>query len=125
MSAREMNEQDLLAEIKAAYKAQRLRPVRGFYYVKGKGYDSACPIVALAFARGIVSKADADLSTEDAALAALEWAAEQFGEDWVKGLLDGFDRQTERMTKRAYQDAYELGGKLADQILPGELPFGL
>jgi hypothetical protein len=114
-----MNEQALLAEIKVAYKAQRLRPLRGFWFIHRKRYDLACPVVALALHRGVVNRDDPDRLEKDCA-AVGEWASAVFGRKWAQGFMDGFDRQTEREDAPEYLKAYGLGVALAQDILPGE-----
>jgi hypothetical protein len=117
-----MNERELLAEIKAAYKAQRLRPLRGFWFIHRRRYDLACPMVALALHRGVVTRDDPDRLEKDCA-AVGEWASAVFGTRWVQGFMDGFDRQTEGDDSPEYLGAYGLGAALAEDILPGELPI--
>ena len=107
--------QALLNEFKAAYRSQKLRPVRGFFFARGKRVDMACPLVALALHRGAV-----DQTEDDGSNTALEWAVQTFGEHWTIGLLDGFDRQEKARNEPDYMEGYELGTVLAQDILPGE-----
>src|SRR5207248_3947039 len=109
----------LLDEIRAAYKAHRLRPVRRVFYLPGKRYASACPLVALALHRGVVDPDDPAVTRDAADNPAVEWAAETFGEEWSWGLVDGFDRQSQRIDDPDYRDGYELGAALAREMLPG------
>jgi hypothetical protein len=109
----------LLEEIKAAYKAHRLRPIRRCFFLRGKRYDSACPVVALAIHRGVVDRHDPAIAKDAADNPAVEWAAQTFGEEWSWGFVDGFDRQTERIDDPAYREGYDLGAALAQEILPG------
>lgn len=113
----------LLEEIKDAYRQQKLRPVRGFFFVPGKRVDLGCPFVALALHRGVVDRADPELARNDAANIALGWAAEAFGENWTIGFMDGFDRQEMAGNYPSYVEGFDLGAALAQEILPSEGPF--
>ena len=119
-----MNEQ-LLAEIKGAYKALRLRPVRGFFFIHRKRYDLACPMVALALSRGIVSRADPDRLEKGDFTPVLEKFASEFTMSWVCGFSDGFDRQSQRSFDPEYLSGYEFGERVALEILPGESALGV
>jgi hypothetical protein len=119
-----VNNQELLEEIKMAYRVHRLRPIRGFWFIHRKRYDFACPMLALALSRGIVDRADPDRLEKDAT-AVCEWASSVFGNLWLQGFFDGFDRQTEKDNASEYLKGYSLGTALANDILPGELPLGL
>jgi hypothetical protein len=119
-----MNEQ-LLAEIKEAYKALRLRPVRGFFFIHRKRYDLACPMVALALSRGIVSRADPDRLEKGDFTPVLKKFATEFTMPWVCGFSDGFDRQSQRSFDLNYLIGYEFGERVALEILPGESALGV
>lgn len=119
VSAANVN-QNLLEEFKAAYRTQNVRPVRGFFFFPGKRVNLACPIVAHALHRAVVARNDPDLARDDAANPALEWAAQQFGKEWVVGVLDGFDRQQKRNPDLGYIEGHDFGSALASEILPGE-----
>jgi hypothetical protein len=116
---------ELIDEIKTAYKLHGLRPMRGLFFWPGKRYDFACPLVALAIHRGVVKRDDPDLARDDAANAAVEWAAQTLGEEWTLGFLDGFDRQSKRLDNREYDDGFDIGVALAYDILPGAAALGL
>jgi len=109
----------LLEEIKTAYKVHRLRPVRRVFYLAGKRFASACPLVALAIHLGAVDRNDPAIARDAADNPAVEWAAQTFGEEWSWGLVDGFDCLTERIDDPAYREGYDLGAALAQEILPG------
>jgi hypothetical protein len=108
----------ILDEIKTAYKALRLRPICRRFFVHGKRYDSACPMVALAIHRGAVDRNDPAIAKDAADNPAVEWAAQTFGEEWSWGFVDGFDWQTERTADPAYLEGHRLGALLAQEILP-------
>jgi hypothetical protein len=107
-----------LDEIKAAYKAHRLRPIRPCYFIHGKRYDSASPLVALGVHRGAVDRNDPSVAKDAADNPAVEWAAQTFGEEWSWGFVDGFDLQTERIDDPEYLEGFRLGELLAQEILP-------
>jgi hypothetical protein len=113
-----MNRQ-LLDEIKTAFKAHSLRPIRRRFFMHGRRYDSACPLVALAIHRGVVDRSDPAVARDAADNPVVEWAAKTFGEEWSWGLCDGFDGQTERINDPPYLDGYAFGRALALEILPG------
>jgi hypothetical protein len=119
-----MNQQ-LLAEIKGAYKALRLRPIRGFFFIHRKRYDLACPMVALALARGIVNRDDPDRLEKGDFTPVLEKFATEFSMPWVRGFSDGVDRQCQSSFDSKYLSGYEFGGRVAQEILPGESALGL
>ena len=114
-----MTDPGLLEDIKTAYKAHRLRPVRRVFYLPGKRYAWACPLVALALHRGVVGRDDPAIARDAADNPAVEWAAQTFGEEWSWGLVDGFDRQGQRIHDPDYRKGYDLGVALAREILPG------
>jgi hypothetical protein len=117
--AESMTDPGLLGEIKTAYKVHRLRPIRRCFFLRGKRYDSACPMTALAIQRGVVDRDDPAIARDAADNPAVEWGAQTFGEEWSWGFVDGFDRQTERIDDPAYLHGYTLGIALAQDILPG------
>ena len=120
-----MNNQELLDEIKAAYRVHRLRPIRGFFFQARKRYALACPLVALAIYRGVVDRNDPEIAKDAADNRAVEWGAQTFGEEWSWGFVDGFDRHTEKIDDPDYLEGYNFGAALAQEILPGDLPLGL
>ena len=105
----------LLREILAAYDAQRLRAIRGTFFTK-QGF--ACPTVALALHRGVVSKDDPALSLDRAANPAFDWACTEFGEDFTFGLLDGFDGKAANRIDPLYLSGFDLGTTLANRLFP-------
>ncbi len=107
----------LLQEIKAAYQAQQLRAIRGTFFTPK---DFACPIVALALHRGVVKRDDPDLSLDRAANPAFDWACEEFGEDFVFGLLDGADGMAAKCSDPLYLDGFRLGEQAAALLLPAD-----
>jgi hypothetical protein len=120
-----MTDQELLAEIKLAYKTHRLRPIHGFFYIRRGDCTFACPLVALAIHRGIMDGVEPGFEFHGGALdagsiEAIEWAAAHFGEKWVTGFLAGFDRQDESSNDEKYLEGYGFGEVLAQEILPNE-----
>jgi hypothetical protein len=115
--------QSLIDEIKLAYKVHRLRPIRGFFFIKRENADFSCPLVALAIHRGVVHRLAPGFefvggAVDAGAIVAVEWAARTFGKAWVQGFLDGFDGQPERDNEAKYQEGYTLGVALGLEILP-------
>lgn len=106
----------LLAEIRDAYQALGLRPIRGHFFIPDQGGDLACPLVALALRRGVTDRDDPDLARDDGFNLAVEWAAQQFGEDWVIGFLDGFDGDPQKRVDPAYLGGSSLGALVAEQL---------
>ncbi len=84
----------LLDEIRAAYKANNLSPIRCTYFLPG----SACPLTVLAISRGIVEKNDPKLELNEENNPVFAWACEEFGEMWVYGFVNGFDEKKKRTT---------------------------
>ena len=113
----------LLAEIKLAYQSQGLRPIRRMFCLHEKGVDHVCPLVALAVHRGVVDRADPAIEIDGGANAALDWAANLWGEDFVIGLLDGWDAQNIGKAEQEYLDGYGLGHAAAQQLSPPDPPF--
>lgn len=111
----------LLDEMVAAF-ADDLRPIRRFFCLHEEGVTWVCPLVALAIRRGVVDRADPEIEIDGGANAALEWAAIQWGEDFVIGLLDGFDGRGLAKTVLEYVDGHALGVKAAQQLLPRDPP---
>jgi hypothetical protein len=115
-------QRNLLEEFKEAYTALRLRPIRGFFFIRRDGVDYACPLVAHAMRRGLIEGIDPGVDLPgggiDCAIEAAERAAKQFGEGWVKGFLDGFDGQPVRTDDPAYSEGFASGEELAEDILP-------
>lgn len=107
----------LLRETIAAYDAQHLRPTRGTFFTP-EGF--ACPLVALALYRGVVSRGHPDLSLERAANPAFDWACTELGEDFTFGLLDGFDGKPANRAGSLYLDGFGLGTALAKLLLPAD-----
>lgn len=105
----------LLEEILGSFDAQQLCPTRGTFF---REPSSSCPLVALAVNRGMVRRDDPDLSLEQAANPAFDWACDEFGEDFVFGLLDGFDGKAANRTDSLYLDGFRLGEKAAALLLP-------
>jgi hypothetical protein len=105
----------LLREILVAYDAQQLRPTRGTFFTP-EGY--ACPIVALALHRGVVSRDNPDLSLERATNPAFDWGCTVFGEDFTFGLLDGFDGKSAKCSDPPYLGGFGLGTALARLLFP-------
>jgi hypothetical protein len=106
----------LLDEIKAAYQSQNLRPIRGQFFISDQSGDLACPLVAAAMQLGIVDKNDPDLTLDQAANPAFDWACEQFGEDWSIGFLDGFDGKPQGRGDPSYLAGYGLGTLVAQHV---------
>lgn len=109
---------ELLEEIKLAYQAHKLQPIRRFFFLKDDSGDFACPLVALAVHRGQVDRADPGVAIDGGANAALEAAAKAFGEDWTLGFLDGFDGQEQRKNGSDYLDGFTVGQAAAQQLCP-------
>ena len=114
---------DLLAEIVAAYQAQNFKPLRRMFCLHEKGVDQVCPLVALAVNRGVVDRADPSIEIDGGANAALEWSAKTFGEEFTIGLLDGFDGQEQAKNDPDYVDGHELGVAAAKQLSPRDPPI--
>lgn len=113
---------ELLEEIKLAYQAQKLQPIRRFFFLHDEEGDFACPLVALAIHRGQVDKADPDVAIDGGANVALEAAAKVFGEDWTMGFLDGFDGQEPARSVPDYIAGHALGGEVARRLAPRDRP---
>jgi len=108
----------LLVEIVTAYEMQGFKPIRRIFTLHEKGIEHVCPIVALAVHRGVVDRADPAIQIDGGANAALEWAAGQWGESFVIGLLDGFDGQEQARPDPFYLEGHELGVAAAQQLAP-------
>lgn len=109
-----MNDTDnLLREILAAYKSQQLRAIRETFF-SDEGF--ACPLVALALHRCMVSKTDPKLSLERAENPAFDWACQEFGEEWTFGFLDGFDGKPSKHTGLLSIDGFNLGQQAASLL---------
>jgi hypothetical protein len=106
----------LLDQIKAAYQSQKLRPIRGQFFIPDRGGDCACPLAALALHWGIVDKNDPDLALDQAAHPAFDWACDQFGEDWSIGFLDGFDGKPQGRADPSYLAGYCVGTLVAQHV---------
>jgi hypothetical protein len=109
----------LLEEIKAAYQAHHLVPVRKRFFFEAGGVAYACPLVALAVHRGAVGRSDPDLALDGAANPVLGWAAGEFGEPWAWGFLDGFDGRPAALADPGYLDGYGQGAWAAQALLAG------
>jgi hypothetical protein len=117
-----MTDQELLAEIKLAYKTHGLRPIHGFFFIRRGDYTFACPLVALAISRGIMEGVEPGFefiggALDAGSIEAIEWASQQFGEEWVTGFLAGFDGQDESSNDEKYVEGYGFGEALAQEIL--------
>jgi hypothetical protein len=112
----------LLEEIKLAYEAQNLKPIRRFFLLHDEQGDFACPFVALALHRGQVDRSDPDVAIDGGANAALEAAAKEFGEAWTLGFLDGFDGQEPRKNDPDFLAGHALGLEAARQLSPRDPP---
>lgn len=112
----------LLEEIKLAYLAQKLQPVRLLFFLHDGSGDLACPLVALAIHRGLVDRADPGVAIDGGANVALEAAAKAFGEDWTIGFLDGFDGQEQAKNDPDYVAGHALGLEAARQLAPRDTP---
>jgi hypothetical protein len=106
-------------EIRAAYQAHRLTPVRKSFFVRAGGCSFACPLVALAIHRGAVGGADPDLSLDGAANPVLGWAAGEFGDPWAWGSLDGFDGRPAALADPDYLGGHRQGALAAREVLAG------
>lgn len=120
-----MNEQELLAQLKTAFRLQRLRPVRGVWFLRRKRYDMACPLTALLLHRGLLDRSDSDALEKGDLSSALDELAKEFSMPWLQGFSDAFDRQMARTSEPAYLTGYKFGERVAQEILPGESPLGL
>ena len=108
----------LLAEIVTAYQTQNFKPLRRMFCVHEKGVDHVCPLVCLAVHRGVVDRADPAIEIDGGANAALDWAAQLWGEDFVIGLLDGWDGQEQAKNDPDYVEGHALGIEAAHQLSP-------
>src|SRR5438105_3830359 len=95
-----------------------MRPVRGEYYVHVAEGDYGCPIVCFSIHRGVTEKTDPDLSKDEAANIALEWAAQTFGEEFIWGLLSAWDRQEMVKDDADYVRGYAIGLEAVKQLCP-------
>jgi hypothetical protein len=109
----------LLEEIILAFQAQKLQPIRRFFFLHDDSGDFACPLVALAAHRGLVSTSDPGIEHDGGTNSALEAAAKAFGEDWTVGFLDGFDGQEPaKQDHPDYVAGHALGLEAARQLAP-------
>ena len=107
---------NLLTEIRDAYEALGLRPIRRHFFIHDQGGDFACPLVALALRRGVTDRDDPDLARDDGFNLAVKWASQQFGEEWVIGFLDSFDGDPQNRVDPAYLDGSRFGATVAGQF---------
>jgi hypothetical protein len=114
-----MTHATLLDEIRVAYQAHRLTPVRKTFFFESGRVAYACPLVALAVHRGAVGRADPALALDGAANPALDWAAGEFGDGWAWGFPDGFDGRTSALADPGYLDGYRQGALAAQETLAG------
>lgn len=110
----------LLEEITLAYQSQNLKPLRRMFCIHEKGVDYVCPLVALAVNRGVVDRADPSIEIDGGANAALDWAAGIWGDDFVIGLLDGWDGREQAKDNPDYVDGYALGIEAAQKLVPSD-----
>ncbi len=108
----------LLDEIKVAYQAQNLVPIRRCFFRQENGVDYACPITCLAIHRGVATKDDSDLAKDKADNLALEWASQTFGEDFIWGVISAWDGQEMVKDDPEYLDGYALGLAAVEQLCP-------
>lgn len=113
---------ELFAEIMAAYQRQDFKPIRRMFCIHEMGVDHVCPLVALAVHRGVVDRADPAIEIDGGANSALDWAAHLWGDDFVIGLLDGWDGQEQAKPDSDYLDGHELGVAAAQQLSPRDPP---
>lgn len=107
-----------LDEIVAAYQQQNLKPIRRMFCIHEMGVDHVCLLVALAVHRGVVDRADPGIEIDGGANSALDWAAGLWGDDFVIGLLDGFDGREQAKYDRDYLEGHELGVAAAHHLSP-------
>jgi hypothetical protein len=120
---------ELLDEIKLAYKVHRLRPIRGFFFITRENSEFACPLAALAIHRGIMDGVRpgfefAGGAVDAGAIVTVEWAVKTFGNEWVMGFLDGFEGQTLAdgpVKTTDYLQGYNLGLEAAKQLIPHDI----
>lgn len=108
----------MIDEIKAAYLTHGLRPIKEHFFVADQGGDLACPLVALAIHRGVADRSDPELARDDGFNLALEWAAEQFGEAFALGFMDGFDGKPPGGNP-PYLSGHGMGVLAAEQLVVG------
>jgi hypothetical protein len=108
----------LLDEIRLAYQAHNLRPLRETFFYHGKRLDYACPLTALAIHRGAVDRADPGLELDQATNPVFDWACKEFGLGWVWGFLDGFDGRPVALDDPAYREGHALGVSAGTLIVP-------
>ena len=109
---------ELLAEIVAAYQTTDFKPIRRIFTLLEKGIDHVCPLVALAVHRGVVDRADPAIEIDGGANSALDWAAGLWGDDFVIGILDGWDGQERGRNAPDYVEGHELGVAAAQRLSP-------
>jgi hypothetical protein len=116
---------ELLEEIKRAYEAGNLRPARELFYYQPPGapFAFACPLVALALYRKVVSRDDPNLDLQTGENPAAEWACQELGEMFAVGFMDGFDGHDKGRYDSAYLEGNLMGTLLAQEILPEETAF--
>jgi hypothetical protein len=112
----------LIEEIKLAYQAQKLQPIRRRFLLHGDQGDFACPLVALILHRGLVDESNPGIEVDGGGNLALEAAAKAFGEDWTVGFLDGFDGQEQAKNVPDYVVGHALGLEAARQLSPHDPP---
>ncbi len=108
----------LLDEIKAAYQSLGLKPIQSLFFFRHEGTDYACPLVAVALARGHFDRSDPAIAIDGGANTALEWAAAQWGEAFVIGFLDGFDGRAPSKADPDYLAGHSLGVAAERELSP-------
>lgn len=107
-----------LDEIRTAYQALRLKPIQSLFFFRHDGTDYACPLVAVALARGQFDRNDPAIAIDGGANAALEWAAAEWGEAFVIGFLDGFDGRAQLKADPEYRKGFDLGVAAEQELSP-------
>lgn len=110
--------ESLLNEIKTAYQSLGLKPIQCLFFFRHDGTDYACPLVAVALARGQFNRSDPEIAIDGGANAALEWAARQWGEPFVIGFLDGFDGRAPAKADPDYREGFDLGVAAEQELSP-------
>ena len=114
----------LLNEIKTAYERLGMACIRRCFYLHEESGDSACPLVVLALARGVVDKDDPGIRIDGGGNLVLDYFSSQFSESWLYGYLDAFDsvENCTRNLDRAYMDGFAFGEKARQELSPSEPP---
>jgi hypothetical protein len=111
-----MTAQELVHEIKQAYKARNMRPTRDEFFYRTKPANYACPLTALALFRGAVKKGAPYLNLNFSGNPVYVWACAEFGEHFVNGFLCGVDGEEDGVFPPEYAEGYAAGSLVAQDL---------